>query len=94
MNEINIGEVYYIISRNRSPTDAEYFLINIAPLLPIRTISPSFPLVIDAARIKSGYPISFADAFAAATAIKEGATVVTGDREFKSLQKIVTIEWI
>jgi predicted nucleic acid-binding protein len=94
MNEINMGEVYYIISRNRSPHDAEYFLSNIAPLLPIRTVSSSFPLVIDAARIKSCYPISFADACAAATAIKEGAAVVTGDREFRSLEKIVTIEWL
>jgi len=48
----------------------------------------------EAARLKATYPLSFADCFAAATAIRERAALVTGDPEFKKLGKAVTIDWV
>jgi ribonuclease VapC len=53
-----------------------------------------FDHVIEAARIKAHHPLSFADCFAVATAARENAIVVTGDPEFKAVEKLVEIEWL
>ena len=42
-------------------------------------------LVLEAARLKAPYAISYADASAAATAISTGAPLVTGVAEFRWL---------
>ena len=62
--------------------------------LPIAFVSNDFDLVIDAARIKARYPISYSDAFAVATAQREEATIITGDPDFKHVQDLVKIEWL
>ena len=94
MNEINIGESYYILFRKRGREKADYFLENILPGLPITTVSNDFQQVIDAARIKGEYSLSFADCFAVATARREEAMIMTGDPEFKKIGHLVEIEWI
>lgn len=93
MNEINIGEVYYITAKNRSFELAEDFL-NRFQTLPIKTTANSFPHVLEAARLKARFPISYADAFAAATAIRMDAVVVTGDPEFRRVEHLVTVNWL
>jgi len=50
--------------------------------------------VIDAARIKAEYPLSFADCFAIAIARCQKAAVLTGDPEFKKVEHLVKIEWL
>ncbi len=57
-------------------------------------ISNTFDDVIDAAKIKAEYPLSFADCFVAALARKKDAVILTGDPEFKKLEHVVTIEWL
>jgi predicted nucleic acid-binding protein len=94
MNDINIGETFYILARERGLEKAEYFLGVILPTLPITNISNALQEVIQAIKIKAQYPISYADCFAVATAIKEGATILTGDPDFKHVEKIVSINWI
>ena len=47
----------------------------------MRTVLPDRALILEAARIKADYPMSYADAFAAATAIQLGAPLWTGDPE-------------
>lgn len=94
MNEINIGETYYILARERSSEKADYFINSILPNLPIRMIGNTFQDVIEAARIKATHSISFADCFTVATAMREKAIVVTGDPEFKKVEHIVEIDWI
>jgi len=51
-------------------------------------------LSLTAARIKADFPLAFADAIAAAAAQREGASVVTGDPEFKKIEHLVPIEWL
>jgi predicted nucleic acid-binding protein len=51
-------------------------------------------MVIEAAKIKGKYPVSYADAFAIATAIQNKATVVTADPEYKVVAKLVKILWL
>ncbi len=94
MNELNIGEVYYIIARYRGMEQADYFIEVILPGLPIKVLSCNFDLVIRASRLKAHYAMSYADCFAIASAIEEKADIFTGDPEFKSVEKLVKIEWL
>ena len=94
MNEINIGEVYYILFRKRGKENAGHFLDAILPALPVSPVSNSFDDVIAASRIKAEYPISLADCFAAATAKKANAAIITGDPEFRKIERLVPIEWL
>jgi len=94
MNEINIGEVYYILFRKRGPEKADYFLQTILQSLPIIVVSNGFDDVIKAAKIKAEHPLSFTDCFAAATAKKNNSVIMTGDPEFKKIEDLVAIEWL
>lgn len=94
MNEMNIGESYYIIARERGASQADYFIETILPNLPIQTITVSFDCIIEASKIKALYPISYADCFAVATAIRENAVILTGDPEFRKVEKLVEVEWL
>ncbi|MEW5989188.1 MAG: PIN domain-containing protein [Chloroflexota bacterium] len=44
--------------------------------------------------MKAAYPLSYADAFAAALAQELKATLVTGDPEFRPLIALIAIEWL
>ena len=94
MNDINLGETFYILARERGMEKAEYFINHILPNLPITHVANTFQDVLEAAKIKATYSLSFADCFAIATTIKEKAYIVTGDPEFKKVQNIINIEWI
>lgn len=94
MNEINIGETYYILAKERGLEIADYFLQNILGALPIKPLSNSFSEVIEAAKIKAQYPISYADAFVVATALRERIPVLTGDPEFEKVKHLIEIEWL
>ncbi len=94
MNAINIGESFYIIARTRGLKQAEYFLSVILPSLPITVLENGFDDVIEAARLKAGRAVAFADCFAAATALREGAALVTGDPEFAKFGGTLQIDWL
>ena len=94
INAMNLGEVFYILARSRGMRTAEFFLTNILPSLPITILENPLDDVIEAARLKALYPLSFADCFAASTAIRERAALVTGDPEFRQLEKAIDIDWI
>lgn len=93
MSEINIGEVGYIILRAKLTNNLDDFLSQFLSL-PIQAVSIDFGLVIEAARIKARYPLSYADAFAVATALRHHAVIITGDREFKAVTNLVHIDWV
>ncbi len=94
MNQINVGETYYILHRKRGLDKAEYFLETIMAGLPIVQVPNDFDNVIGAARIKAEYSLSFADCFSIQTAKQENAAVITGDPEFKRVEHLVDIEWV
>ena len=91
MNEIHIGEVYSVTAKDRSVGHAEEFLRRLETL-PIQPISNSFAEVLEAARIKARFPISYADAFAVATAVRMDAVIVTGDPEFDAVSHLVRLD--
>ena len=94
MNEINLGECFYILARERTMDKAEYFVQSVLPNLPIRKISNTFQDIIEAARIKAKHPLSYADCFAIQTSLRENAPLITGDPEFKKADRLVQIEWL
>jgi ribonuclease VapC len=93
MNEINIGEVYYITAKNRSFELADDFLNRLETLF-VEAVPNSFAHVIEAARLKARFPISYADAFAVTTAMRMDAAIVTGDPEFRQVEHLVTVNWL
>lgn len=94
MNDINIGETFYIIAKKRGLAQAEFFINVILPTLPIAKVGNTLTEVIQAARIKARYPISYADSFVVATALREKAAIITGDPDFKHVESIVKVEWL
>lgn len=90
---VNLGEVLYIVERERGLPLAQNVLA-LVESLPIELLEATRDLVLDAAHIKAGHPISYADAFAVAAALREQATVITGDPEFRSVEESVRVEWI
>lgn len=94
MNEVNIGEVYYIVARKRGREKADYFLETIVPSLPLNPVPNDFNDVIEAARIKADRPLSFADCFAVATARNKELVIVTGDPEFRAVENLAPVEWL
>lgn len=94
MNAINAGEVFYIITRERGTKQGDYFLNVVLPSLPIVVVDNSFDDAIEAARLKAHHAVAYADCFAAATAIREGAALVTGDPEFAKFGDILEIDWL
>ena len=93
MSEINLGEVGYIILRAGLTNNLDDFLSQFLSL-PIRPVAVNFDLIIEAAHIKARYPLSYADAFAVAVALRNDATIITGDPEFKAVTDLVRMEWL
>ena len=86
MSQINLGEVYYKTIRVVGLDRAKEFLENFLRL-PIKIILPDSDLIWHASEIKAEYPMSYADCFAVATALKFNAAILTGDPEFKKNRK-------
>jgi ribonuclease VapC len=93
MGEINLGEVYYILLRGLGEADGEK-AFSAFLLLPIRRIEVDFDLVRSAAQLKAQLPVSYADCFAAATALRHHASLVTGDPDFEKFEPELSVEWI
>jgi uncharacterized protein len=92
---INAGEIFYLIAKRHGAAPAERFLADLT-MMPIQALLPDRRLILAAARLKSRYPISYADAFAVETAREQNATLVTGDPELWQLSKQEPIEllWV
>lgn len=91
---LNLGEVFYLSAKSRGEPAAHAVLRNLRKR-PLEVISASDDLVLHAATLKARHAISYADAFAAATAIRQGAPLVTGDPEMLSMaSEGLRLEWI
>lgn len=94
MSMINWGEVYYSVMRADGQDVAEQKTREIASL-PIEIVGiHDLEMTRQAAIYKATYPISYADAFAAALARQRKAEFITGDPDFKRLEKEIKIIWL
>ncbi len=96
MHLLNLGEVYYNVFKGEGENLANSVWAKIRnyPVEFVDDLSESF--LLSAARIKGTYPISYADAFAVATSIEKEAILVTGDLDFKLLERDgkIKVLWI
>lgn len=79
MSWINLGEVHYVVQRAHGPDEADAVVRDLRPRLALEAPSPE--RVMDAARLKAQHRLSYADAFAAATAVACKGMLLTGDPE-------------
>lgn len=93
MSVVNVGEVWYSLARRRSARDADEAVRHIRSI-GIDFIDADWEQTSTAAAYKARGGISYADCFAAALAKHNKATLVTGDREFRQLEKEIEIVWL
>ena len=93
MTEVNYAEVKYTLLKKDGPEAWEQ-AENILKSLPIEFHPATRPLADAAAGFKARHKISLADAFAAALAKEKKTELVTGDLEFKALEKEIKIHWL
>jgi len=90
---VNWGEMYYIALQEGGDDKAELYRSTLAKY-PITIIEANKELTLHAARYKAFHRISYADAYATALAKLRKAGLVTDDKEFKPLEKEITVRWI
>jgi ribonuclease VapC len=92
---VNLGEVMYIVERERGLSRAQETLARIDEL-PIEIMNVDRTLTLAAAHLKMDCPIAYADCFAAALSQIKNASLVTGDPEFRKVKPDcnLQIEWL
>ncbi|ADJ25493.1 PilT protein domain protein [Dehalogenimonas lykanthroporepellens BL-DC-9] len=95
MSVINLGEVVYIVERERGLAKSQKILARIDEL-PITIVDADRTAVLGAAHLKAGCPVAYADCFAAALALDSNAVLVTGDPEFGRISERygLEVEWM
>lgn len=93
MTEANYAEAKYIIIRKDGAT-AWQTAARVLETLPIEFHPVTRALADQAAEFKARFKLSLADAFAAALAREMETELVTGDSEFKPLEKEIRIHWL
>jgi ribonuclease VapC len=93
MTDVNYAEVKYSIVK-KDGAEAWEEAAKILQGLPIDFHSTSRPLADTAADFKARFKMSLADAFAAALAKEKKAELVTGDPEFRALEKEIKVNWL
>ena len=93
MSVVNWGEIYYNTRREVSEAAAEQKLKEITAM-PVEIVGADLQLTKQAAIYKATCKMSYADCFGAALAKMRNAEFVTGDPEFKPLEKEIKINWL
>jgi ribonuclease VapC len=94
MHIVNWGEIYYTTMRRGGESAAKAVAADIGQM-PINIVeSANFDLVRQAAVFKATKRLSYADCFVAALAKLRRCELVTGDREFKSLEPEIKLGWL
>ena len=93
MSIVNLGEVWYSIARTNSPELADQYIHEIKGT-GIEIVDIDWALTRQAAAFKANGNISYADCFAAALAKTRKAELVTGDKEFRSLDDEIKVSWL
>ncbi len=93
MSLVNLGEVLYIVERERGLFKALEVLALIDEL-PIIMESADRGLALAAAHLKAQYPIAYGDCFATALAQQKRAVLISGDPDFEKVAEVVALEWL
>lgn len=93
MTDVNYAEVKYsIVKKDGAAAWSE--AAKVLQGLPVEFQSTTRALADSAADFKARFKLSLADAFAAALARERKADLVTGDPEFKALERELKLYWL
>jgi predicted nucleic acid-binding protein len=87
MSVVNWGEVYYTIARARGFAESSN-LMNRIKTLPLAVLDANEAVTTQAARLKAGHGLPYADCFAAATAGRDGILVTSDAKDFKKVPNL------
>jgi predicted nucleic acid-binding protein len=90
---VNWGEVIYHALRTGGEQKA-LLAEEIMHAIPITVLDANKEITLQAAKFKAAHKMSYADCFAAALAMKKKCELVTGDKEFKQVEKEVKVRWM
>jgi len=90
---INLGEIWYSLARSRSEQAADQAMVEITNL-GVKRVDPDWPLNRVASSFKARFRLAYADCIAAALGKLHHCPVVTGDPEFKQLEKEIQVFWV
>src|SRR3989304_4279758 len=90
---VNLGEVWYSIARTNSPNIADRYIQEIEGMA-IDIVDANWQITRQAAIFKANGNISYGDCFATALTKIRRAELITGDKEFKLLEKEIKISWL
>jgi len=93
MSVVNAGEVWYILAREVSETEADKGVDGLRKL-GIEFIGVDWKLSRQAGAYKSKNRMSYADCFAAALAKQRKLEIYTGDPEFKAMESELKVVWL
>lgn len=95
LSVVNWGEIYYNTMREISQEAAEQKAREIAALpIDIVGVGDDLALARQAAIYKATHKMSYADCFGAALAKIKNVEFVTGDPEFKEVEKEIKVVWL
>ena len=95
LSVVNWGEIYYNTMREVSQAAADQTAREIAALpIDIVGVSDDLHLAKQAAIYKATHKMSYADCFGAALAKIKNVEFVTGDPEFKAVEKEIKVVWL
>jgi ribonuclease VapC len=90
MSAVNWGEIYYSVWRDQGQEEAERAAYYIAQL-PIEVVPADIGLAKRAAEFKMKYKLHYADAFAAALARQNDASLAASDRDFSAVKGLIPL---
>jgi ribonuclease VapC len=93
MSAVNYGELFYAVLK-KSGNEAALKARDMLDAIPVKIVEADRNIALLAGSYKAAKKMSFADCFCAATARIHGASIVTGDGEFKEVEEEIEIRWI
>ena len=92
-NVVNWGEVWYSIARRQGAKAADQLIGDIGKMA-IEVVDADRTITRIAAEFKAKYKTGYADCFAAALAKHQKAGLVTGDKDFRQVEKEIKVRWL
>lgn len=93
MTWMNLGEVYYRVCREHGEFEAARVL-EVIKSWPMKVLQGDERLTIGAARVKASCPLSYADSYAIAAALRYDADLVTGDPEIRDAAAAIDVSLV
>ena len=93
MTTVNLGEVYYVLTRDHGHEEADKIL-HLITTFPIEFVSVDLTITKQAALFKAAKKLPFADCFAAALAKLRKGELITTDKDFKVVEGDIKVSWV